>query len=109
MNITMELVFWVSLIASFASIVSVPIAIVQTLKVRRLNLEKQRKIWTQISSTKALMRHLEAGKLDSSYGLVCEQFRDLLREASLLEQNFSLVTISKWRKVGKLSSDWQEY
>ena len=106
---TDTLVFWLSVAASVASIISVPVAIVQTLKVRRLNIEKQRKTWTQISSTKALMRHLEAEKLDSSYGLVCEQFRDLLREAVLLERNFSVETIARWRKVGKLSSDWQEY
>lgn len=102
-------VAWLSVGASIASIISIPIAIAQTLKIHRLNIEKQRKIWTQISSTKALMRHLEAEKLDSSYGLVCEQFRDLLREAILLEQNFSINTIVRWRRVGKLSSDWQEY
>jgi hypothetical protein len=104
-----HLVLILTVIASFASILSVPIAIAQTIRIRRLNIEKKLKIWTQISSIKAMMRLLEAQKIETSYGLVCEQFRDWLREAVLLEKDFSIETIKLWRRVGKLSSDWQEY
>jgi hypothetical protein len=96
-------------IASFASILSVPVAIVQTIRVRRLRVEKQRKVWTQISSIKALMRLMETEKVQTAYGLIGEQFRDCLREAALLEDDFTVRTIKMWRRVGKLSSDWQEY
>ena len=77
-----NLVFILTVIASFASILSVPIAIAQTIRIRRLNIEKKLKVWTQISSIKAMMRLLEAQKTEASYGLVCEQFRDWLRRRS---------------------------
>src|ERR1035437_9698720 len=75
-----NLVFILTVVASIASILSVPIAIAQTIRIRRLNVEKKLKVWTQISSIKAQMRLLEAEKIETSYGLICEQFRDWLRE-----------------------------
>src|ERR1039458_7791898 len=104
-----NLVFILTVVASFASILCVPIAKAQTIRISRLKVEKKLKVWTQISSTKAMMRLLEAEKIETSYGLICEQFRDWLREAVLLESDFSVETIKLWRRVGKLSSDWQEY
>lgn len=35
------------------------------------------------------------------------EFRNLLQIAISLESNYSLETIAKWQKVGKLSSNWQ--
>ena len=87
-----NLVFILTVVASIASILSVPIAIAQTIRIRRLNVEKKLKVWTQISSIKAQMRLLEAEKIETSYGLICEQFRDWLREAVLLESDFSAET-----------------
>jgi hypothetical protein len=105
---TTIMIQWLSILGSLASLVAIPVAIIQTIRMHRIKLERYRKTWTQISSVKALMRHLEAEKSDSAYGLVCQQFRDMLNEAVLLEKGYSAETIKKWRKTGKLSSDWQE-
>src|ERR1035438_10844504 len=60
-----NLVFILTVVASIASILSVPIAIAQTIRIRRLNVEKKLKVWTQISSIKAQMRLLEAEKIET--------------------------------------------
>lgn len=98
----------ITYIGTMASVVSLLVALFQTIRVRNLQIERQRRLWTQIASNKAMMRHLERQDVNQAYGLVCEQFRDLLREASILENEFSPETIRLWRYVGKLSSDWQE-
>ena len=94
--------------ASLATIISLFVAIVQSIRVRSLQIERQRHLWALIASSKALMRHLERQDIHQAYGLASEYFRQLLRDASLLEKNFNIETIKAWRSVGKLSSDWQE-
>lgn len=98
----------IGIVSSIATIISVPIAIIQTFRNRKLKSESKRRIWAQIETIKAIMRCLDHREIDFTYGLANEQFRLLLTEASLLEKNYSLETIKKWRKIGKLSSDWQE-
>lgn len=104
----MDTITILGIIGSLASIISIPVAIVQTIKNNKLKTEAKRKIWAQIETVKALMRCLDIKDVDFAYGLVNEQFRNLLQEASLLEKEYSIETIEKWRKIGKLSSDWQE-
>ena len=98
----------IGIVGGLASIVSVPFAIYQTLINRKLKDEQRRNIWQRIETTKSMMRALDEEQLDFAYGLTVEQFRTLFREAVLLEDKFSLETINKWRKIGKISSDWQQ-
>lgn len=95
-------------IASIASIVSLGVALVQTLRVRNMRAEQQRHLWSLIASSKALVRHLERQDLHQAYGLASEHFRQLLRDAIAIEKQFTVETIKAWRNAGKLSSDWQE-
>lgn len=95
-------------LGSIASIIGVIIYFFQRKHIRSLEKQNERNIWKQIAASKALMRHLEREDIHQAYGLACEQFRDLIKEASLIERNFDIRTIKLWRKVGKLSSDWQE-
>lgn len=99
----------VSVLGSLASIIGFGIALIQTKKLRALELENNRKTWSQISTVKGIMEDLEHNDPQQAIGKVFEQFRYLLKEAVMQEQNFSVVTIKKWRKVGKLSSMWQEH
>ena len=46
-------------------------------------------------------KHQAVGKLTFMY-------RDLVNEAISLEKKPSMETIKKWRRVGKIASDWQE-
>ena len=94
--------------ASLATILSLFVATVQSVRVRRMQIERQRHLWALIASSKALMRHLERQDIHQAYGLASEYFRQLLRDASILEKDFDIDTIKAWRSVGKLSSDWQE-
>lgn len=84
------------------------IAIVQTRKSQKLEKQRELNLWNQIASMKAMMRHLERKDVHQAYGLVCEQFRNLLKQAAFEEKDFNVKTIKLWRRVGKLSSDWQE-
>lgn len=90
------------------SIISAVLALVQTARIRNIKLERQRHLWALIASSKALLRHLERQDVHQAYGLASEYFRQLLRDAIILEEKLSIETIKEWRKVGKLSSDWQE-
>jgi len=96
------------IIGSIASIIGLIIALVQTYKLAGLKAQVKSKIWSDISTIKALMEDLENGKCEIGHARACEQFRDLLREASLIEKNYTLDTINLWRKTGKLSSVWQQ-
>lgn len=95
-------------VASLASIISLCVAVVQTIRVRNMKIEKQRHLWSLIASSKALLRHLERQDIHQAYGLASEHFRQLLRDASIIERQFKVETIKAWRSAGKLSSDWQE-
>lgn len=106
----------VAIAASLATVASLCFTLYLHYTVQRLNRESTRRIWSNIASTKALLRHLDragetsppdADALHQAYGLASEHFRRLLAEASLAERNYSIETIGIWRRVGKLSSDWQ--
>jgi len=78
--------------------------------------ERLRQIWNNLSKVRGLMSDLEktpdANGFDhgkhQAVGKLTFMFRDLVNEAMSLESNPSLETIQKWRKVGKIGSDWQE-
>lgn len=84
---------------------------------RRLESERQRRIWSDISKIRGLMVDLEKDELPDAHGEGRLQavgkltmiLRDLIREASLAEKNYTPETIARWRAVGKLGSDWQEH
>jgi len=100
---------WLGVIIGIISItISLIYIYIQNKKLKHIELERERKIWSQISTTKSLMEDLENNDPTQAIGKVFEQFRFLLKEAVLLEKNYSLKTVKKWRAVGKLSSLWQE-
>lgn len=103
-----KILYVLGCLGSMASIASIIIYFYQRKQIRSLELQNERTIWKQIAASKALMRHLEREDVHQAYGLACEQFRDLIKEASLIEKVFDIKTIKLWRKAGKLSSDWQE-
>lgn len=84
---------------------------------KRLEDERQRRIWSDISKVRGLMTDLEKDEAPSSRGegrLQAEgklsiMLRDLIREACLAERGLDLETVSRWRAAGKLGSDWQEH
>lgn len=83
---------------------------------RRLELENKRRIWTDISKVRGLMTDLEkdAEKFDAepgrmqAIGKLSFMMRDLIRDACMAEKQMSIDTVRRWRRVGKLGSDWQE-
>jgi len=91
----------------FVSTVSLCFAIVQTKRLAKSESEQKRKLWSLIATSKALIEDFEHKDMNKALGKVYELYRFLLREAILIENNFNLKTAQKWRKVGKLSSDWQ--
>lgn len=94
----------ISLIISGASLT---LAIIQTQRLAQAEREQKRKFWSLIATSKALMEDLEHKDPNQAAGKVYEIFRFLLREAVSLERNYNLQTLNNWRKVGKISSDWQ--
>lgn len=51
---------------------------------------------------------MDTEKFDETYMGLSTHFRGLLREAVGLERDFGIATVVAWRRVGKLSSDWQQ-
>ena len=81
--------------------------------------QELRVIWDNISTVKAIMEEVESSILRNSSGEVRFEiyqahaqlavlFRNLLARAIAREGKVTLKTISKWRKAGKLGSDWQQ-
>jgi len=101
--------FIIGIIGSIASIVSIPMAIYQGLELARIKKEKRRKIWTQINIAKSVLRRLEQGSIERTYQAASDMYRFLLQEAVLLEEKYEFETIKKWKTVGKISSEWQEF
>jgi len=85
-------------------------------KRRKLEMEAKRKVWSDISKVTGLMSDLEKDLADKgsrngvlqAVGKLSFMLRDLLKEVSLLEKQFTLKDIIQWRNIGKLASDWQE-
>lgn len=102
--------------AQIATLVSLLVATVSWALERRLRkrqeVDSRRQIWSNISKVRGLMVDLERNDPDGinmATGKLSFMMRDLIQEACKSEPNFSAKTIAQWRKVGKLSSDWQEH
>ena len=76
-----------------------------------------RGLWEDISVIKAVMGEIETSdskakkmpyEIYQAHGELAILFRSVLTRIISKEPNMSLKTINKWRKVGKLGSDWQQ-
>lgn len=108
-----------NLLAGACSIISIVLWYVERKKRYEVEREEKRRIWSEICKVKALMGGLERGcdNIDDNsiqkgvlqvHGKLAFMLRDLFREAVNKERILSLETVRLWRKVGKISSDWQE-
>lgn len=96
-----------TLISLLISAISLALAVIQTLRIRRNRREQKIKLWSLIASSKSLMEDMEEEDPKQAAGKIYELFRSLLKEAILLENSISVKKLNGWRMVGKLSSDWQ--
>lgn len=79
--------------------------------------QELRGLWDNISAIKAAMGKIERAEsknkklpheIYQSHSVLSVLFRNLLTRVITREDNVTLETISKWRKTGKLGSDWQQ-
>lgn len=104
----MDIGLIIGITGSIASIISIPIAIYQSYKSRRMKIEQEMIIWQRIETIKSIIRAFSSKENDFAKGLIQELYRNLLKDAILMEEKFDLSTLESWRKVGKISSNWQE-
>ena len=76
-----------------------------------------RGLWEDISVIKAVMGEIETSdskakkmpyEIYQAHGELATLFRSVLTRIISKEPKMTLETINKWRKVGKLGSDWQQ-
>ena len=91
--------------------------------VERIEKAKTAEIWTNIGIVLTIFDALEEArnrllkqnsfdpivlsKVVSARRGTVDQYRLLLKEAVLAENNFSLETINKWKEEGKLENEWR--
>jgi hypothetical protein len=97
-----------SLVASSATVLSTAIAVIQTIGKRKLKRDFRRETWLSIATTQAMLSSIDQKLFDEVYMGLSNQFRSLLLQAISLESKFTPDIIKAWRRVGKLTSDWQE-
>jgi hypothetical protein len=103
----------VTLLGTLASLASLMVAGVQTIRLRQLRRRVNADIWGSVATVRAMIQKLEENSdwnapVAQVYGNLTQLFRHLIRQAALDEDHFTEGTIEKWRKAGKLTSDWQE-
>ncbi|MCX5991029.1 MAG: hypothetical protein NTZ04_01660 [Chloroflexi bacterium] len=93
------------------------------LTLTRVEAEKIREIWTKIGidatvfdsldDARSILRqrhvvdHEVLGKVESARRGTIDLYRLILKEAAAAEADFTMDTISKWRKAGKLENEWR--
>lgn len=84
----------------------------------RKSLERvaQIRVWSDIARLRALMTDLEKptdpdgfdfGK-HQAVGKLTSMYRDKVSQVFQMSDNISAIDIQRWRKTGKICSDWQE-
>jgi hypothetical protein len=105
----------VGIVGTLASVASLLVAMLQTIRLRELRRRNNADIWKLIFTADSIRGRLESSpafkqgevQLHQIYGRVVEQFRDLLKMAILDERHFTEHTIRLWRLSGKLTNDWE--
>jgi hypothetical protein len=113
-----------------ATCLSLAIAVVQTVRhselrksLEKIRRAKEAEIWTcigivlktydsleqavQILKTREQVDFEALVKIQSARRGIVDQYRMLLKEAVLEEEEFSIDTIEKWKRVGRLENDWR--
>jgi len=83
-------------------------AIIQTVRMRRIRDYSRVQLWGLVSSLNAQMRNFEHVRLESAYQGSLEMFRTLLCHLAMYEKSFDSRTIEMWRLTNKISTDWQQ-
>lgn len=103
-----ELAAVFGILGSLATVAGTAFGIVQRHQRIQADLIRKANVWTSLSKLKALMRNLESDELKMAHQNSLDLFRSLLTEAVLHEPRFTVDTVKRWRKTGRLASDWQE-
>lgn len=103
-----ELAAVFGILGSLATVAGTAFGIVQRRQRIQADAIRKANVWTSLSKLKALMRNLENDELKMAHQNSLDLFRSLLTEAVLHEPRFTVDTVKRWRKTGRLASDWQE-
>jgi hypothetical protein len=112
----MDISLQIGFIGTLASLAGLFVAGLQTIRLSELRRRTNADLWHSIGMVRSMMVELEScsafkqgdGDVKQSYGTLIELFRLLLKGAVLDERRFTEETINRWRRSGRLATDWQE-
>jgi len=110
----LDFIVLISILGTVASVAGLSAALTQSVRLKQLKRRINADVWLSIRTVSSMINKLETSSslkqdsnIDQVYGRTVDLYRHLLKKAVLEEKAFSEDTISKWRKVGKLYTDWQ--